>query len=91
MSNQLFASLICFAGSLFFFEGIEAVSPPINSHCCPSEEQCDCENKECCEAKTRKAWFYHTAREDKEDPTYELEEDTAWPSEREEFSDQLFR
>lgn len=46
-------------------------------------------------AEGHKPWYFHYHHhafdEDLEDPSAELDEDAAWPGEREEFSDKLFR
>jgi hypothetical protein len=55
-----------------------------------AESDCgDAEDKECCHEGPRK---WHPRRfEDEPDPTYKLEAESAWPSQREDFSDMLFR
>lgn len=58
--------------------------------CCPHSNPC-CEDEEGETHKKNRAWFRHSVSEDEEDPTHELEEDSSWAGQREEFSDMLFR
>lgn len=81
--------LLAIAGILGGNSTVGATTACFHSH----HELCEDEEDEAC-AEAR-PWHYrytHQAREDEmEDPAYELEEETAWPSEREEFSDILLR
>lgn len=56
--------------------------------------QNDGEGENCCNGEGKKHWYFHYHHYDYDrdtDPTEELDEETAWPGQREEYSDTLFR